>query len=67
MDDVPARGSTAINEIPLSKVSPNPDQPRTHFDAESLDDLATSMRELGIIQPLSLRKTGNEIVGMVAS
>lgn len=66
MDDVPARGSTAINEIPLDKISPNPDQPRTHFDAESLDDLATSIRELGIIQPLSLRKTGNETYQIIA-
>lgn len=58
MDDVPAQGSSAINNIDIALISPNPDQPRTTFDEEALDELATSIRELGIIQPLSLRKTG---------
>lgn len=58
MDDVPARGTSAINEIPLDAISPNPEQPRTTFDDEALEELAISIRQLGIIQPLSLRKTG---------
>lgn len=58
MDDVPAKGSSAINDIPLSSISPNPDQPRRTFDEEALAELATSISELGIIQPLSLRKIG---------
>ena len=58
MDDVPARGSSAINEIPLDQITPNPDQPRINFDEDALDELAVSIRELGIIQPLSLRKAG---------
>ena len=58
MDDSPARGSSAINDIDISLISPNPDQPRTSFDEEALDELSASIRELGIIQPLSLRKTG---------
>lgn len=56
MDDVPARGSSAISDINISLITPNPDQPRTTFDEDALDELATSIRELGIIQPLSLRK-----------
>ena len=36
MDDVPARVSTAINDISFSQISPNPDQPRTTFDNEAL-------------------------------
>lgn len=40
MDDVPARGSSAINDIDLSYISPNPEQPRTTFDEEALDELA---------------------------
>ncbi len=56
MDDVPARGSSAINDIPLASIKPNPDQPRRTFDEGSLEELASSIRELGIIQPLSLRK-----------
>ena len=66
MDDVPARGSSAINNIPLDKITPNPEQPRTTFDEEALDELATSIRELGIIQPLSLRKTGPDTYQIIA-
>lgn len=66
MDDTPARGSSAINDIALSQISPNPDQPRTSFDTEALEDLASSIRELGIIQPLSLRKTGPESYQIIA-
>lgn len=66
MDDVPARGSSAINDVLLSQISPNPDQPRTSFDEDALDELAASIRELGIIQPLSLRKTGPDSYQIIA-
>ncbi|MFG6380567.1 MAG: ParB/RepB/Spo0J family partition protein [Muribaculum sp.] len=66
MDDVPARGSSAINDIDVASISPNPDQPRTTFDEEALDELASSIRELGIIQPLSLRKTGPDSYQIIA-
>lgn len=66
MDDVPARGSSAINDISLDLISPNPDQPRTTFDEEALEELATSIRELGIIQPLSLRKIGPDSYQIIA-
>mgnify|MGYP000569697906 CR=1 FL=1 len=66
MDDTPARGSSAINEIALDKISPNPSQPRTTFSDESLEELAASIRELGIIQPLSLRKTGPDSYQIIA-
>lgn len=66
MDDVPARGSSAINDIPLDKITPNPDQPRSTFDEDALDELAGSIRELGIIQPLSLRKTGPDSYQIIA-
>lgn len=61
-----ASGSSAINDIPLSAISPNPEQPRTSFDDEALEELATSIRQLGIIQPLSLRKTGPESYQIIA-
>lgn len=51
----PAEGGSAINEIPLSEIDANPDQPRSTFDEETLRELSESIRELGIIQPLSLR------------
>lgn len=66
MDDVPARGSTAINDVLLEQIKPNPDQPRTTFDEDALDELATSIKELGIIQPLSLRKTGPDSYQIIA-
>lgn len=66
MDDTPARGSSAINEISLGQIEPNPDQPRTTFDEEALRELATSISELGIIQPLSLRKTGPDSYQIIA-
>ena len=55
MDDVPASGASAINEIDIEL---KPDQPRSNFDEESLAELAVSIRELGIIQPISLRSVG---------
>lgn len=66
MDDTPARGTSAINDIDLNQISPNPEQPRTTFDEEALNELATSIAELGIIQPLSLRKTGPDSYQIIA-
>ncbi len=66
MDDTPARGSSAINDIDLNLILPNPDQPRRTFDEEALEELATSIRELGIIQPLSLRQVGQNSYQIIA-
>ena len=66
MDDVPARGSSAINNVSLDQIQVNPDQPRTTFDSDALEELAASIRELGIIQPLSLRKTGPDSYQIIA-
>ena len=59
MDDIQFSGSSAINDIPISEIEPNPDQPRTSFDKASLDELAASIKEIGIIQPLTLRQLDN--------
>lgn len=56
MDDIKLEGSSSINEIPLSQIHPNPDQPRRVFDDEALSELAVSIRQLGVIQPITLRK-----------
>lgn len=50
----------AINEIPVDKIEGNPWQPRSRFDEEKLNELAASIKEIGIIQPLTLRKAGNK-------
>lgn len=53
--DVRTDGSSVINEIEIDRIVPNPSQPRRTFDQEGLEELAASIRELGIVQPLSLR------------
>ncbi len=55
MGDIQTEGSSAISEIEISRIVPNPDQPRRTFDEGTLDELATSIRELGVVQPLTLR------------
>lgn len=59
IEEVRTDGSSAINEIEIDRIDPNPEQPRRTFDSESLEELAASIRELGIVQPLSLRLTDN--------
>ncbi|MDE5553551.1 MAG: ParB/RepB/Spo0J family partition protein [Muribaculaceae bacterium] len=66
MDDTPARGTSAINDIEISQIQPNPEQPRTNFDEEAIGELAASIRELGIIQPISLRKIGPDNYQIIA-
>lgn len=55
ISDVDPGGSSAIREIAVDNIVPNPGQPRRDFDDESLEELAVSIRELGIVQPLTLR------------
>ena len=54
------------NEIPVSEIEANPYQPRVHFDEESLNELAVSIREVGIIQPVTLRKIGDKRYQIIA-
>ena len=46
--------------IPLDQITPNPLQPRTHFDEEALAELVTSIREVGLLQPVVVRELGPE-------
>ena len=66
MDDIQTNGSSAINEIEISQISPNPEQPRTTFSEEALEELASSIRELGIIQPLTLRSVGDNAYQIIS-
>ena len=50
----------------MSAISPNPNQPRTHFDEEALEELATSIRELGVISPITLRKNEDDTYQIIA-
>ncbi|MDR0732811.1 MAG: ParB/RepB/Spo0J family partition protein [Dysgonamonadaceae bacterium] len=56
MDDLNTNGSSSINEVKLSKIEANPEQPRSIFDEESLEELATSIKALGLVQPITLRE-----------
>lgn len=55
MGDIRTEGSSAISEIEIDRIVPNPDQPRRTFDEATLEELASSIRELGVVQPLTLR------------
>jgi ParB family chromosome partitioning protein len=53
-------------QIAIDSIDGNPFQPRTHFDEEALEELAASIRTLGIVQPLTLRETGNGRYQLIA-
>ena len=54
--DIETEGSSNLNEIAIEKIMSNPNQPRREFDEESLAELANSIREIGIITPITLRQ-----------
>lgn len=66
IDEVKTEGSSSINEIELSKIQANPDQPRRAFDEEALQELATSIRQIGVIQPITLRKINDDSYQIIA-
>jgi ParB family chromosome partitioning protein len=59
-DGLNTSGSSSLNEIELSRIQPNPHQPRTVFEEETLEELATSIRNYGVIQPITLQETDEE-------
>ncbi len=54
--EVKTEGSSNLGEVEISLIDPNPNQPRREFDSDALQELAGSIRELGIIQPITVRK-----------
>ncbi len=69
-DDFQARSSRQenelSNEIELSKIEVNPFQPRIKFDEEALNELAKSIKEIGIVQPITVRKLNNNSYQLIA-
>ena len=61
-----ASGSSSISEVELDKIIPNPDQPRRAFSEEGLNELAASIRSIGVIQPVTLRKLDEERYQIIA-
>ena len=66
MDSLGVSGTSSINEVELSLILPNPHQPRLHFDEESLAELASSIKELGVISPITLRKNEDNTYMIIA-
>lgn len=60
--EVKAKPMEAITEIKLSDIIPNPTQPRTAFDEEALEELAESIRQLGLIQPITVKRDGDKYI-----
>lgn len=65
-DDVQTSGSSTINEVQISQIERNPNQPRREFDEEALQELANSIRELGIVQPITLRQIAENRYQIIA-
>ena len=69
IDDADTRSGqhdSSINEIPLEKIEANPFQPRSKFDETALNELAASIRKIGIIQPITLRKASEDKYQIIA-
>ena len=54
--DAKLKPMSQMAEIEIADIIPNPTQPRTQFDEEALDELADSIRQLGVIQPVTVKK-----------
>ena len=64
--DVKTQGSSNLNEIPIDQIEPNPDQPRREFDQEAMMELATSIQNMGIIAPITLRQVSENHYQIIA-
>ncbi len=58
--------SRKIENIPINRIKPNPYQPRKDFDLRSLEELAQSIREYGVIQPITVRKSNDNTYELIA-
>ena len=65
-DELHTSGSSSNSEVPVSKIKANPNQPRREFAAEALNELAESIRQIGIIQPITLRKMDDGTYQIIA-
>lgn len=65
-ESVSTQGSSTINEVPLQQIEANPNQPRREFDPVALEELASSIRQLGIVQPITLRQVDHDRFQIIA-
>ena len=66
IDEVQTSGSSSISEVELAQIKVNPNQPRREFDPVALQELSDSIREIGIIQPITLRKISDDEYQIIA-
>jgi ParB family transcriptional regulator, chromosome partitioning protein len=57
---------SSLREVSVASIRPNPLQPRTHFDEESMSSLASSIRELGVLQPILVREAADDEYELIA-
>ena len=60
------QGSSTISEVAIEQIEANPNQPRREFDEEALNELANSIRQIGIIQPITLRQVDDNRFQIIA-
>lgn len=65
-DIIEVEGSSSVGEVELSLIHANPNQPRREFDEQALDELAESIRQIGIIQPITVRKMDDGTYQIIA-
>ncbi|MCD8302898.1 MAG: ParB/RepB/Spo0J family partition protein [Prevotellaceae bacterium] len=65
-EEVRTQGSSSINEVEIGKIRANPNQPRREFDEQSLEELAESIKEIGLVQPITVRKMDDDTYTIVA-
>ena len=65
-EEVETSGSSSISEVAISQIEANPNQPRREFDEKALEELAESIRNFGIIQPITLRKLSDDRYQIIA-
>lgn len=65
-DDVNPQGSSSINEIEIAKIVANPNQPRREIDQTALQELADSIAQIGIVQPITLRQMDDGTYQIIA-
>jgi ParB family transcriptional regulator, chromosome partitioning protein len=65
-ETVKTDGSSTISEVPVDQIEANPNQPRRDFDENALQELANSIREIGIIQPITLHQVSEQRYMIIA-
>ena len=64
--EVASESTSALVELPVTSLRPNPDQPREHFDEETLASLSASIRELGVLQPVLVKQAADGSYELIA-